>query len=100
MNHGGTGGGGGVILGTTSEAMLVTPVECWRHRARTGKGGVFFPPFLFTIEEGLGGIKTGRYLGELLDNLFLINSLNFDLGTLLGELLEMLLVCFASSLTG
>jgi hypothetical protein len=40
---------------------------------------------------GGGGIKIETYLGELLEKLFLINSLNFDLRTLLRELLEMLL---------
>jgi hypothetical protein len=35
--------------------------------------------------------KTGRYLGELLKKVFSIISLNFDLGEVFGELLEMLL---------
>jgi hypothetical protein len=38
------------------------------------------------------GIKPGRYLRELLKKMFSINSLNFDLGIILGELLEMLLI--------
>jgi hypothetical protein len=40
---------------------------------------------------GGGGIKIGRYSGELLEKFFLINPLNFDLRTSLRELLEMLL---------
>jgi hypothetical protein len=41
---------------------------------------------------GGGGIKIGRYSGELLKKVFLINSLNFDSRTLLRNLLEMLSV--------
>jgi hypothetical protein len=48
--------------------------------------------YIGTSEGDLGGgIKIETYLGELLEKLFLINSLNFDLRTLLRELLEMLL---------
>jgi hypothetical protein len=36
------------------------------------------------------GIKIGRFLGELLEKIFLIKSFNFNLGIGLEELLEML----------
>jgi hypothetical protein len=41
---------------------------------------------LVTIEVALGGIKTWRYLRELLEKVFSINPLNFYLETVLGEL--------------
>jgi hypothetical protein len=37
-----------------------------------------------------GDIKIGRYLGELFEKGFFIESLNFDLGALLAEIMEML----------
>jgi hypothetical protein len=40
----------------------------------------YFSLFLSTIEVDLGGgIKIGRYLAELLENVFSIKSLNFNL---------------------
>jgi aromatic-L-amino-acid/L-tryptophan decarboxylase len=46
MNRGGTSDGGGVILGMTSEAVLVTPMKFCRHRVRTGSGVRIFSFFL------------------------------------------------------
>jgi hypothetical protein len=36
-------------------------------------------------------IKISRYLGELLEKVYSINPINFDLGTILKKLLEMLI---------
>jgi hypothetical protein len=47
--------------------------------------------FLVRNAVSLGGDTKRRYLGELFKKFFLINLLNFDLSTLLRELLEMLL---------
>jgi hypothetical protein len=56
-----------------------------------GKGVYFFPVSTYNWGGFREDIQTGRCLAELLKKLFLINSINFDLGRLLGELLEMLL---------
>jgi hypothetical protein len=57
-----------------------------------GSDLLFFFLFLCTNEVGLGGIKTVRYLVGLLEKVFSIKSINFDLGVVLEWLLEMLLV--------
>jgi hypothetical protein len=57
--------------------------------APAATGGVF-SPFLVRGAGDLGGIKTGTYLGKLLEKFILINFVNFDLRTFLRELLEML----------
>jgi hypothetical protein len=48
-------------------------LEIFRNR------GILFL-FIVMIEVDLGGHKTGRYLIELVELCFLINSLNFNLG--------------------
>jgi hypothetical protein len=52
----------------------------------TGIRGAQFSLFLGTNKGGLGGIKIGSYLGELLESIFLIISLNFNLRSFLGAL--------------
>jgi hypothetical protein len=47
----------------------ITPVKCWCHGAATGMEGHIFS-FLSTSEGGLGGIKIGSNLRELLEKLF------------------------------
>jgi hypothetical protein len=49
---------------------------------------------LASIEDGLGGIKFGKCLRELLENVFYIISFNFNLGRGFRELLEMILANF------
>jgi hypothetical protein len=55
-------------------------------------GSSYFPP---VSVYNWGGFRAG--VGELLEKVFLINSLNFDLGAVLEELLEMLLAAYIDS---
>jgi hypothetical protein len=53
--------------------------------------GVYsFPIYSYNWGGFKGGIKIGRYLGKLLEKVFSLMSLNFNLGRVFGELLEML----------
>jgi hypothetical protein len=62
----------------------------WRWVERNKKGLRISSLFVFTIEiKFRGGIKTRRYLGKLLEKVFLLNSLNFNLGRVFGEILKM-----------
>jgi hypothetical protein len=56
-----------------------------------GMGAHKISLFLSKTGDGLGSIKIGRPLRELLEKVFLKKILNFGLGRVLGELLEMLL---------
>jgi hypothetical protein len=57
-------------------------------------GSLYSVLLLASIEDGLGGIKFGKCLRELLENVFYIISFNFNLGRGFRELLEMILANF------
>jgi hypothetical protein len=67
-----------------------TKTEIFCIRKPIGSGARILSLFLSMIEDGLGGIQIGLCLGKLLENVFLIIFLNFNLGRDFETLLEML----------
>jgi hypothetical protein len=76
--------------GTGGQRNKKNATKNWRWVERNKKGLRISSLFVFTIEiKFRGGIKTRRYLGKLLEKVFLLNSLNFNLGRVFGEILKM-----------